>query len=54
VDLSISKKLTQNWSLNFRATNLLNEPRQRVFEGGLPFSVTQVGTGYSLGLSGKW
>lgn len=54
VDLSISKKLSQNWSLNFRATNLLNEPRQRVFEGGLPFSVTQVGTGYSLGLSGKW
>jgi len=54
VDLNITKKLSEHWSLNFRATNLLNEPRQRVFDGGLPFAVTQVGTGYSLGLSGKW
>lgn len=54
LDLNLSKKLNERWTLNFRATNLLNEPRQRVFDGGLPFAVTYNGTGYSLGLTGKW
>ncbi|WP_166646934.1 TonB-dependent receptor [Prosthecobacter fusiformis] len=54
LDLAFSKKITDNWSFNLRVSNLLNQPRERYFDGGLPFSVTQVGTTYTLGITGKW
>ncbi|MEN3943350.1 TonB-dependent receptor [Prosthecobacter sp. SYSU 5D2] len=54
LDLAFSKRITDAWSFNFRISNLLNQPRERYFDGGLPFSVTTVGTGYSIGITGKW
>jgi TonB-dependent receptor len=54
LDLAFNQKLSETWSLNLRVTNLLNQPRERYFTGGLPFAVTRTGTTYSLGLSGKW
>lgn len=54
LDVSFTKKLNETWSLNFRASNLLNEKRERYFLGNHPFAVTQSGTGYSFGISGKW
>jgi outer membrane receptor protein involved in Fe transport len=52
--LAFSKKITEHWSFNLRVSNLLNQPRERYFEGGLPFAVTQTGTTYTMGMSGKW
>jgi hypothetical protein len=52
--LAFSKKINDTWSLNFRASNLLNQKRERYFEGNIPFAVTQSGTGYSFGITGKW
>jgi outer membrane receptor protein involved in Fe transport len=54
LDLAFNQKLNDTWSVNLRVTNLLNQPRERYFLGGLPFSVTETGTTYTLGLSGKW
>jgi outer membrane receptor protein involved in Fe transport len=54
VDAYISKRIVKNWELNFRISNLLDEPRQRYFVGGLPYSDISNGTTYSLGLSAKW
>lgn len=54
LDLAFSKKINDTWSLNFRASNLLNQKRERYFEGNIPFAVTQSGTGYSFGITGKW
>ncbi len=54
LDLAFNQKLSETWSLNLRVSNLLDQPRERYFDGGLPFSVTRTGTTYTLGLSGKW
>lgn len=54
LDVAFSKRITDRWSFNFRISNLLNQPRERYFEGGLPFAVTKVGTTYSMGITGKW
>jgi hypothetical protein len=54
VDAYISKRIVKNWELNFRISNLLDEPRKRYFVGGLPYSDIRNGTTYSLGLSAKW
>jgi TonB-dependent receptor len=54
VDAYLTKRLLPNWELSFRISNLLDEPRQRYFSGGLPFSDIQSGTVYSLGLTAKW
>jgi TonB-dependent receptor len=54
VDAYISKRIVKNWELNFRISNLLDEPRKRYFVGGLPYSDISNGTTYSLGLSAKW
>jgi outer membrane receptor protein involved in Fe transport len=54
VDLYLSKKISENWELNFRAANLLDAVRQREYASGVPYSITQNGVTYSFGLSGKW
>ncbi len=54
LDLAFGKEINKTWSFNLRVSNLLNQPRERYFEGGLPFAVTKTGTTYSLGLTGKW
>lgn len=54
LDLAFSKKITEAWSFNLRVSNLLNQPRERYFEGGLPFAVTETGTVYTMGMTGKW
>lgn len=54
VDAYLSKKITENWELNFRASNLLDATRQRQYADGVPYSITQNGITYSLGISGKW
>lgn len=54
LDLAFSKKITEQWSFNLRVSNLLNQPRERYFEGGLPFAVTETGTTYTMGMTGKW
>lgn len=54
LDLAFSKRITDKWAFNFRISNLLNQPRERYFDGGLPFSVTTVGTTYTIGITGKW
>lgn len=54
LDLAFSKRITESWSFNFRISNLLNQPRERYFEGGLPFAVTTMGTTYTVGITGKW
>jgi outer membrane receptor protein involved in Fe transport len=54
LDLAFAKEINKVWSLNLRVSNLLNQPRERYFDGGLPFAVTKTGTTYTLGLTGKW
>jgi outer membrane receptor protein involved in Fe transport len=54
VDAYLTKRLLPNWELSFRISNLLDQPRQRYFEGGLPFSDIKSGAVYSLGLTAKW
>ncbi len=54
VDMYLSKKISQNWELTFRASNLLDSVRQREYASGVPYSVTRNGTTYSFGISGKW
>ena len=54
VDMYLSKKVSENWELSFRASNLLDAARQREYASGVPYSITQNGTTYSFGISGKW
>ncbi|MBE7498332.1 MAG: TonB-dependent receptor [Verrucomicrobiaceae bacterium] len=54
VDAYISKKVAPHWELQFRASNLLDATRRREYADGIPYSVTENGTTYSLGLAGKW
>ena len=54
VDLYLSKRVSKNWELNFRASNLLDSARQREYASGVPYSITRNGTTYSFGISGKW
>jgi TonB-dependent receptor len=54
VDAYFSKKIFDSWELNFRVTNLLDEERRREYAPNAPFSISQSGTVYSIGISGKW
>jgi outer membrane receptor protein involved in Fe transport len=54
VDAYVSKKLGDTWELQFRASNLLDATRRREYASGVPYSVTENGTTYSFGISGKW
>lgn len=54
VDAYVTKRLLPNWELSFRISNLLDEPRQRYFSTGEPFSDLKNGAVYSLGLNAKW
>lgn len=54
LDFTLSKKLTDNLKVTLRASNLLNEPRSRVYSSGAIFSKERAGVDYSVSVSGEW
>lgn len=54
VDFTISKKINDTWSLGFKAGNLLDSPRRRLFPNGDIQEEARSGRTYSISLSGSW
>lgn len=54
LDLTLSKQISKNWKVTFRAENLANAKLERRYSNGAIDEIVRAGTKYSIGFSADW